>query len=453
MLVLLFVGIGAADRGYFPCHEHGGLCSAARYRGLSVGAFVSAASRGEPFVVEDAARGMPLANISCAEMGTRFAGGFMRREYDPNGGEGDYVLPIADAGQWARQPVRGQRQDFELDPEAPTMGPLYWGIKDAAIPAHLQHETGGSPGERALLRRVGDLTRVPYFMPADNLERMRSSPEFWMGPPGSGAKAHVDMHCHSTVALQLSGTRRWRVGVPPPSVKRSVGEQLNDGRPYDKSNSAMGGRAWQPDYVLTLRAGEALVFPPGFIHETKNVGDSCAVSLTYQFQHPLPAGYWRAFWPRMRRLGDLANCWAEVAALATLGYVFGDATTRPLPQCGCGEGDSGDAAATMVVARRIDVDGDGELSSAEVGQALHGANAASEVGVADAVRFHDTDGDGVLRLAEFAAGFGEWCAVERMVRSEPIIDAGQRGELGGEQEELDGRGGEEEEEEEVRDEF
>ena len=119
MLVLLFVGIGAADRGYFPCHEHGGLCSAARYRGLSVGAFVSAASRGEPFVVEDAARGMPLANISCAEMGTRFAGGFMRREYDPNGGEGDYVLPIADAGQWARQPVRGQRQDFELDPEAP----------------------------------------------------------------------------------------------------------------------------------------------------------------------------------------------------------------------------------------------------------------------------------------------------------------------------------------------
>jgi hypothetical protein len=47
--------------------------------------------------------------------------------------------------------------------------------------------------------------------------------------------------------------------------------------------------AWVPSYELVLKKGEGLIFPPGFVHETKNVGDVCAASVTYQFEYPAPS--------------------------------------------------------------------------------------------------------------------------------------------------------------------
>ena len=55
------------------------------------------------------------------------------------------------------------------------------------------------------------------------------------------------------------------------------------------------------------------------VHESKNVGDGCAASVTYQFPIPAPAKYWRTFFHRVRRTGDLAHCWSSIGNLAGAG--------------------------------------------------------------------------------------------------------------------------------------
>eukprot|EP00913_Durusdinium_trenchii_P003958 g3666.t1 len=56
--------------------------------------------------------------------------------------------------------------------------------------------------------------------------------------------------------------------------------------------------AFYPDSFAALRSG-------------------CAPSLTFQFADPVAAGFFRHFYPRLRRLGDFNECWERVAALAT----------------------------------------------------------------------------------------------------------------------------------------
>jgi len=156
------------------------------------------------------------------------------------------------------------------------------------------------------------------------------SPEFWFSMPGAGAKAHMDMHCESTMSIQLDGTKRWRIGLASATDESLPTGAYGDGMAYGRE----GG--WTPTYDFELQKGEALFFPPAFIHESNNVGTTCAASITHQYSFPMAAGFFRAWWPRTRRLGDMNECWGKISSWANLGKhgVAGVPTAEARKQAG-----------------------------------------------------------------------------------------------------------------------
>ena len=61
--------------------------------------------------------------------------------------------------------------------------------------------------------------KTPYFLRNDDWseEKLLMSPEMWFSAvKGSGAKTHADGHCESTISIQLSGRKRWRIGPMHP---------------------------------------------------------------------------------------------------------------------------------------------------------------------------------------------------------------------------------------------
>jgi hypothetical protein len=175
--------------------------------------------------------------------------------------------------------------------------------------------------------------------------------------PGAGAKAHADEHCESTMTVQLSGTKRWRVG-PPPAITRSSFSQsdsLADGLLTRKLRNA-----WVPAYEFDLHEGDILFFPPCYIHESLNIGDECAVSITYQWMAPAPVGYLRTFMKRLSVYREMSECramWSPMATFLPHHVVFG-------PD---GDDDTADVDSVVAVIRtRIDGNGDGVVTRSEI---------------------------------------------------------------------------------------
>lgn len=118
----------------------------------------------------------------------------------------------------------------------PRAAPFYWGIKESAEP--------GDPSQKdkPMLKLLQEkYIRTPYFMDKDNIGSFQGSPELWMGANGTGAKAHMDSHCQSTISIQLSGRRRWRLGIIPKDVDRSLKEQFYDGSIYVRGKKGKQG--------------------------------------------------------------------------------------------------------------------------------------------------------------------------------------------------------------------
>ena len=126
---------------------------------------------------------------------------------------------------------------------------------------------------------------------------MLHSPEVWIAKKGAGAQAHVDGHCESTITIQLAGTKRWRLSPMPAGQPLRPSNVYEDGGPYRLA----GG--WNATIEVELRPGEALVFPPGTIHESVATSDECASSITHQFASPPPLRY--------------CACWGWTACMAT----------------------------------------------------------------------------------------------------------------------------------------
>jgi len=265
------------------------------------------------------------------------------------------------------------------DKNAPQLAPFYWGVKDGKDPK--------------MLRKVQKFSKVPYFMDAHaNHEEVMGSPEFWFSRPGAGAKAHMDSHCESTMSLQLDGTKRWRIGLAAPTDRFLRLGTYGDGQVYKQP----GG--WTPTYDFELHKGEVLFFPPAFIHESTNVGGGCAASLTHQYSSPMAAGFFRSWWPRTRRIGDMNECWGKISSWATL--------NRPISAQSGDEG--GDAAKKLFAS--VDANSDGSITSEEMQRARTDAE--------NSMGFHDTDQNGVVSREEFMENFALWNDVEHEVHME-----------------------------------
>eukprot|EP00927_Polykrikos_kofoidii_P028133 TRINITY_DN24617_c0_g1_i1.p1 TRINITY_DN24617_c0_g1~~TRINITY_DN24617_c0_g1_i1.p1 ORF type:complete len:517 (+),score=68.06 TRINITY_DN24617_c0_g1_i1:105-1553(+) len=272
--------------------------------------------------------------------------------------------------------------------EAPELAPFYWGIKD------VQYDDGWkSPTwKKSMLKRVQKSFKLPDFMAKSNERDFKTTPEFWMGTVGSGAKAHMDSHVQATVSVQLAGTKRWRLKTMGPRLAPYLASIYNDGDVYKESES------WDPTFNVTLRKGEALFFPPGTIHETLAVGEACSSSVTFQFRAPFAARFYRRFFPRIRRTADIHEAWPYIREWATLGFSGFES--------GLSYVEAKQKAPAMF--NTVDKNGDGILSVTEIAGRLHSPETA-----ADALMWHDLDESGGVDATEFAEGFGFWADITR----------------------------------------
>jgi len=231
------------------------------------------------------------------------------------------------------------------------------------------------------LPRVQQKIKMPNFLrkSKDNKKEILSSPEFWFTVPKAGAAMHMDQHCESTYAIQLFGTRKWRLGWTP-EVPNGTLYKLGT---YD--DSAVYGKKYFPPLEATVSQGEALVMPSGFLHDTQNIGDECAVSLTFQFKDPVPSGYFRSSLRHLRRSEDFGECFWLLAQLASVGV------ENTSPQN------------VKRIMAKVDTNGDGNFSLAEAkGMMSRAAHA-----------FHDVNQDGIVTFEELQSGWLAWHGADK----------------------------------------
>jgi hypothetical protein len=309
----------------------------------------------------------------------------MRREYDWVKNPEDRNLQKLGDAAWANKAETGEEAADRLgkDSSAPPFAPFYWGVRE-----HRQ----GDIGTKAVVKKIKGLIAksVPRFMEKqENGLSMFENAEFWLGAKGTGARAHMDSHCISTLSTVLSGARRWRVG-PVPRMPKGGGRSRRDEVVYD--DGVAYKLNWKPMFEFTVKEGDAVLFPPGWIHETFNVADTCTAALTTQFTNPRPVRYWRSYYQRLRRVGDLNPCWSEMIR-------YGSGTSglkekcnkKPIAEC---------------------------RSIAELHFKEHMAN---EEPTTNMKAFYDIDGDGKVSQKEFADAFAEWIATERAVNKEKQV--------------------------------
>merc|ERR1719253_2239160 len=140
-------------------------------------------------------------------------------------------------------------------------------------------------------------------------------------------------------------------------------------------------------FEFTVKEGEAVLFPPGWIHETLNIAEGCTAALTTQFTNPKPIRYYRSYYPRLRRVGDLGPCWNEMVQYGSAGL----------------KQNFGKKSAAEV------------RSLAETHFKENLANRSLPVALQ---AFYDIDVNGEVSQDEFVDTFGEWVATERAVRKE-----------------------------------
>ena len=170
--------------------------------------------------------------------------------------------------------------------------------------------------------RLQAVDRVPYPLEATegNVIMLQRKSEFWISPSAcAGAMAHMDTHAQMFVAATLGGSKRWRLS--PPTVQlvptfRGLGFEdlyFSLGFDSDAANSiartfidgAVDTQHWRPHWVGTVGAGEALFFPPAWVHETEAVSDGCTVSVTSLWLAPFAT---TCAHPRSQTGGEVCPC-------------------------------------------------------------------------------------------------------------------------------------------------
>merc|ERR1712224_492191 len=79
---------------------------------------------------------------------------------------------------------------------------------------------------------------------------------------------------------------------------------------------------WKPDLGFVMTEGNAVIWPPGYLHETKTLPPAdgeCGVGLTLQFAFPQPVQFLRAYLPRLSLSAEVGQCvartWSDYAKM------------------------------------------------------------------------------------------------------------------------------------------
>jgi len=108
------------------------------------------------------------------------------------------------------------------------------------------------------------------------------------------------------VSLQLRGDKKWRKMMEPEMTFLSSYDEF-DGGVYQAG-------LWKPDLGFVNYRGGAVIWPPGYLHETKTSqppDGECGAAITLQFAFPQPVQFLRAFLPRLALSAEVGQCVAR----------------------------------------------------------------------------------------------------------------------------------------------
>jgi len=395
--------------------------------------FVHHARKGYPIIVSDWSSGMQYSGWSGEDFAREFPFGYMKAEYihdmpgfnprdhDIKTIDGEYRFSLGTFKPDTKTPwhnhSRPASKRYAGDPLKPKRGPYVWHVKDEL-----------TPQQKKLVQARFE---APAFL-RDHLNRewMNRTFEVWFSPGGHcGAGAHADGYCESVVSLQLRGDKRWRkMMLPSMSILDSFDEF--DGGVYDAGK-------WNPDLGFINREDAAVIWPPGYLHETSTLPPSdgkCGAALTLQYAFPQPVQFIRAFLPRLSLSSEVGQCVAmKWSGYATL-YVPGIKPSGKMS-------DMTEQLATIL--RTLDGDKDDHISVAEVLKWFSDKRSLvrnekddflpehqglfDQFKAEDTVAYHDTDDNMIISRQELWDSLVQWNVVRvRVKRGLKLVNVADR---------------------------
>lgn len=305
--------------------------------------------------------------LSCEDYSKRWPNASMRVEYTGNP-EPETFLKLGDSS-WVnaeKAPVGMNAPDESCDDEEsrksrPEVSPFVWHVKDRV--------------SRSIKNEIGSLFKGLPWLESGSLldEQTKDSLEFWFQRVGAGTFAHNDAYCHSVFSVQLRGKKKWRLMVTPEvnSLSRDVFDEFDSGI-YKSVHK------WEPDLEYVLEEGDGLLFPPGFMHETRTLegpsdspGDQCGTSVTFNIPIPMPSKYVREFLPRFSVSREIHHCtrrWESFVTAKTSRIDWEE------PFANSTQPDD----VTDDILNRVDLNKDGKISVSEVSDYLENSEEGDE---------------------------------------------------------------------------
>jgi len=133
---------------------------------------------------------------------------------------------------------------------------------------------------------------------------------------------------------------------------------------FDSGIYRSGVHSWIPDFEMILEEGDAVFFPPGYMHETRTVegpspDDQCATSMTFNVPIPMPSRFIRKFLNRFSASPEVSHCmnrWESYVTMNSSLQVWdAPAATSQVP-----------AEITSRIMSLVDTDADGKISLSEL---------------------------------------------------------------------------------------
>lgn len=378
--------------------------------------FAHHARRGYPMMVSDWGKGMQYSGWSGKDFAEEFPFGWMKAEYigelkgfkrkdhDIKQIDGELRFKLGsfkpNKKTWWYNFTRPASKRYKDDPLKPVTGPYVWHVKDEL-----------TPKEKKLVQARFE---APSFL-EDPLNRykMNESFEIWFSPgEGSGAGAHNDGYCQSVVSLQLVGDKKWRKMLEPDLTILDSYDEF-DGGVY------LAGK-WKPDLGFLNTRDSAVIWPPGYLHETKtrmHPEGKCGAAITLQYDFPQPVQFFRAFLPRLALSAEVGHCMARDWS----GYpTFFMKQIKPTPKQAKMD------AQLETIMSVLDTDSDGKITvdeakvffekgKSDVMRHMRVGPEHSKLYVQfqaeDTVAYHDKDDDMVVSRQELLDSLAQWNVV------------------------------------------
>mmetsp|Transcript_35705 Transcript_35705/g.80638 ORF Transcript_35705/g.80638 Transcript_35705/m.80638 type:complete len:566 (+) Transcript_35705:57-1754(+) len=408
---------------YFPVQQIGaekdehGLPSPVTLTSPTWDEFAYHARKGYPIIVSDWGEGMHYMGWSGRDFAKKFPFGYMKAEYisdmpgfsrkghDIKFIDGEMRVNIKNFKPDRKTPwynfTRPASKRYADDPQKPETGPYVWHVKDELTDRQRE--------------KVQKKFEAPKFL-NDTLNRdhMNSTFEVWFSPgSGSGAGAHNDGYCESVVSLQLKGEKKWRKMLEPEMTFLHSYDEF-DGGVYEAGY-------WKPDLGFLVRPGAAVVWPPGYLHETKTLAPEdgmCGSSLTLQFAFPQPVQFLRAYLPRLSLSAEVGQCMYKSWSWYATFFV---SNIKPTTDGSAIEGQ------VATILKSVDTNSDGNVTVEETRSFFAGRSQLIRLQVnshnprnhelfyrlkaADTVAYHDMNDDNIVSRQELYESLVQWNVV------------------------------------------